>query len=337
MDQNYATQLIVGASAFTVLSQEWDSLAGQGMTDTPFQSLAYQRAWWTHLHPADAELVTVAVRHPDSSLAAIGCFYLRDETLYFNGCVEETDYLDLITRSEDAAICWRAVVSCLQTSALPWSAMSLCNIPAASPTRQVLPSLVNQFNLTFSERVAEVCPIIALPDDFDTYLETLDSKQRRELNRKLRRAEAAGVTTSVVESDEDIAVAVDEFLDLLQRSTFEKRDWLNDGRRALFHEVAAAAQHAGTLQLLFTAVEGRKTAALFNFDYRDRIWVYNSGLDPALFAALSPGVVSTASAIELAIRLGRSEFDFLRGSEEYKYRFGAVDTEVYRLELGRHA
>ncbi|MCZ7665852.1 MAG: hypothetical protein M5U34_00745 [Chloroflexi bacterium] len=37
------------------------------------------------------------------------------------------------------------------------------------------------------------------------------------------------------------------------------------------------------MQLLFMAIEGQKAATLFNFDYNGRIWVYNSGLDPAAF------------------------------------------------------
>jgi CelD/BcsL family acetyltransferase involved in cellulose biosynthesis len=123
----------------------------------------------------------------------------------------------------------------------------------------------------------------------------------------------------------------------LQKSTFEKRDWLNAGRRAVFHDVARAAQAAGTLQLMFCGIDGRAAAALFNFDYRNRIWVYNSGLDPSAFAALSPGVVLTSAAIERAIALDRAEFDFLRGDEEYKYRFGAVDVPIYRLLIGRSA
>jgi CelD/BcsL family acetyltransferase involved in cellulose biosynthesis len=46
-------------------------------------------------------------------------------------------------------------------------------------------------------------------------------------------------------------------------------------------------------------------------------------------------VVLTAKAIELAITNGRSEFDFLRGGETYKYRFGAQDTGVFRLQISR--
>jgi CelD/BcsL family acetyltransferase involved in cellulose biosynthesis len=105
----------------------------------------------------------------------------------------------------------------------------------------------------------------------------------------------------------------------------------------MFYEVARHSQKNSTLQLMFTSIEGRRAAALFNFDYNDRIWVYNSGLDPAAFSALSPGVVLTATAIEKAIELGRAEFDFLRGDEEYKYRFGAVDTNIYRVQLQKQS
>ena len=333
-----STELFVGEGAFATLAAGWDALAARGMTDTPFQTLAYQRAWWAHLAPPGATLLTVVARDEAGGLSAIGCFFALDGTLRFNGCVEETDYLDLIAPAERAEAAWAEVLSCLESVTSPaWTSLELCNVPATSPTRTILPALTATRGYEFHEAQAEVCPTITLPDTFDAYLESLDSKQRREVSRKLRRAEAAELTTTIVGPDEDVDAAVDRFLDLLQKSTFEKRDWLNDGRRALFHDVARAAQAAGTLQLLFCGVEGRAAAALFNFDYRGRIWVYNSGLDPSAFAALSPGVVLTAAAIERAIALGRAEFDFLRGDEEYKYRFGAVDQPIYRLSLHRPA
>jgi len=336
--ESMKTDLITGAAAFAKLAGEWDGVAGQGMTDTPFQLLAYQQAWWTHLQPAGSELLTITTRDEAGRLIGIGCFFTDGGRLHFNGCIEETDYLDLIAPAEHAEAVWRVTLDCLCTlDRSKWQGLELCNIPAASLCRAILPQLAPHYNLTFEEQILEVCPVIPLAGTFDEYLEMLDSKQRRELSRKLRRAEAADVVTDDVSGAADIDAEVDSFLNLLQKSTFDKRDWLNDGRRALFHDVARSAQAAGTLQLLFTAVEGRRAAALFNFDYKDRIWVYNSGLDPTAFSALSPGVVLTATAIEQAIARGRREFDFLRGNEEYKYRFGASDTSIYRLCLERAA
>jgi CelD/BcsL family acetyltransferase involved in cellulose biosynthesis len=332
------TELINGSSVFTLLADEWDALAQRSMTDTPFQTLAYQKAWWTHLHPENGRLHTITVRNEAQQLVAIACLYNLEGMIYFNGCVEETDYLDLIAPAEDAEAAWQAIFDCLCSSDFPdWHTINLCNIPEASPTRTILPQEAQRRGVPFQEIVHEVCPIIPLAETFEAYLGGISSKQRREIKRKLRRAVGAEAELVVVTSEDDIETAVTDFLDLLQKSTFEKRDWLNDGRRALFYDAARAAHKAGTLQLLFIEIHGKKAAGLFNFDYKDRIWVYNSGLDPALFGALSLGVVITAKAIEYAIENGRSTFDFLRGNETYKYRFGAQDSTIYRLHIERKA
>lgn len=324
---------IQGDQAFAELADEWDALAARGMTDTPFQMLAYQRAWWTHL--GQGELYTIVARDTGEP-AGIACLFLFDGTLYFNGCVEETDYLDLITPAERAPEIWRAVLDVISAPDFPdWRMIDLCNVPEASPTRTILPVEAAARGWSFETHIHEVCPIISLPDSFENYLEGLDKKQRHELRRKLRRAGAADVVLLQVTGEDDLEQEVDDFLQLLALSTTEKEEWLNPGRRAVFQEVAAAALEAGILQLLFLEIEGQKAAALFNFDYRDRIWVYNSGLDPEAFGYLSPGVVLTAEAIQSAIENGRSAFDFLRGSESYKYRFGAQDTTIHRVILER--
>ena len=328
------TELINGSDVFTALADEWDELAQRGITDRPFQTLAYQQAWWTHLHPENGRLHTITVRSEQKELLAIACLYNVDGVIHFNGCIEETDYLDLITTAEHAAAAWQAVLDCLCSPEFPeWHSLQLCNIPEASPSRTILAQEAQRRGFLFNETAIEVCPIIPLADTFEGYLDSIDSKQRREIQRKLRRAEGADAELVVVGPDDDVDTAVTDFLDLLQKSTFEKRDWLNDGRRAVFYDAARAAQKAGTLNLLFIEVRGKKAAALFNFDYKDRIWVYNSGLDPALFSALSLGVVITAKAIEYAVENGRKTFDFLRGNETYKYRFGAQDTTIYRIHL----
>jgi CelD/BcsL family acetyltransferase involved in cellulose biosynthesis len=92
---------------------------------------------------------------------------------------------------------------------------------------------------------------------------------------------------------------------------------------------------AGRLQLAFLEVEGQRAAAYLNFVYDNKVLVYNSGLDPARFSYLSPGVVLMARLIERAISEKRSVFDFLQGNEEYKYRLGGKDTRVYLATLSR--
>ena len=133
------TELIHGSEVFSVLADKWDELAQRGMTNTPFQTLAYQKAWWTHLHPENGRLHTITARNEQNKLLAIACLYNLDGVLYFNGCVEETDYLDLIVTAEHAEAAWQAIFDCLCSAGFPeWHAMDLCNIPETSPTRPIL-------------------------------------------------------------------------------------------------------------------------------------------------------------------------------------------------------
>jgi CelD/BcsL family acetyltransferase involved in cellulose biosynthesis len=326
---------IDGAEVFDCIGDAWDDLAGRGMTDTPFQRRAYQRAWWNHLGPG--ELHTLVLRDdPNSPLAGLFCFYIIDGLVHFNGCVEETDYLDLIAPAEQAEFAWRAVLDYLTGEmGNRWHSIDLCNVPAWSPTVAILERLAPEYGLQHERALHEVCPVIELPDTFDEYLAALDKKQRHEVRRKLRRAAGADVVYEIVDQEDDLEKAVDDFLSLLERSTPEKGAWLNVERRAVFHEVAAAACADGYLQLMFVTVDGERAAALFNFAYGKRIWVYNSGLDPDSYGWLSAGVVLTAHAIEQAIEDNYDVFDFLRGDEEYKYRFGATDTEIFRISLSK--
>jgi CelD/BcsL family acetyltransferase involved in cellulose biosynthesis len=50
---------------------------------------------------------------------------------------------------------------------------------------------------------------------------------------------------------------------------------------------------------------------------------------------LSPGWVLLAQVIQWCAEHGRSEFDFMRGDEDYKYRFGGVNKHVMRAKAIR--
>ena len=99
--------------------------------------------------------------------------------------------------------------------------------------------------------------------------------------------------------------------------------------------MSAETAQAGWLKLFFIEVNGIEAAAMLCFDYNNEFLLYNSGYDPEQFANLSPGNVLTAYTIQEAIRLGRIRYDFLRGDEDYKFRFGAQPEPVYDLSIMR--
>jgi CelD/BcsL family acetyltransferase involved in cellulose biosynthesis len=79
-----------------------------------------------------------------------------------------------------------------------------------------------------------------------------------------------------------------------------------------------------------TFLNGQPLGILFSFQMRDCVYLYNSGFNPE-YTHVSPGVVTIALDIKSAIEEGKKFYDFLRGDEEYKFRFGAHKRYTMRL------
>jgi CelD/BcsL family acetyltransferase involved in cellulose biosynthesis len=199
----------------------------------------------------------------------------------------------------------------------------------------MLPRLLREKSFHAETSLQEVCPIIVLPDNFDAYLELLDKKEGKEVQRKLRRAKGAGDALSwyIVNGEHHLDSEVDKFLSLMASSHPEKAQFLqNEQHRTFFKSIVPAAAEAGWLQMNFLEVMGEPVAGYVNFDYNNQILVYNSGLAPNKAPALSPGIVLLAYNIEHAIQNRREVFDFLRGDEQYKYRMGGQETQIFNLK-----
>jgi CelD/BcsL family acetyltransferase involved in cellulose biosynthesis len=221
--------------------------------------------------------------------------------------------------------------------ALNWRALDWYNLPEASPTLPVLEAESVSRGWTFTREVYQPAPYISLPADFDTYLAGIDKKQRHEIRRKLRRAAEHEVPVRwyLVEDEAKLESEMDGFFALMMQDP-AKEKFLTESMRGQMLATAHTALRGGWLWLAFLEVGGKKAAGAFNFDYDNRLWGYNSGVNRE-FIELSPGWVLLAHVLQWACEHGRSEFDFMRGNEEYKYRFGARNRFVIRGKVMRNA
>ncbi len=326
------------SGGFAALRPEWNQLLHESCCDTIFLTWQWQTTWWKHL--GEGELLLLGFRSEDGRLVGLAPLYYDNSDpdrriVRMIGCRDVSDYLDVVVATGHEEAVYRRLLHYLSEEAEPWDALDLCNIPQESRTFVLLQEMAEAEGYQTLVEVEDVCPIIPLPATWEEYLAMLDKKQRHEVRRKLRRAEGAGTRFLVVGSDHDLRAEMQTFIDLHQKSTPEKDAFMDPTMQAFFLDVAQVLHDEGWLQLAFVEMEGEKSASLLNFDYNNAILVYNSGYDPASFRHLSPGIVVTSQCIENAINLGRERFDFLRGGEEYKYRFGAQDTKVRRLLIAR--
>ena len=135
----------------------------------------------------------------------------------------------------------------------------------------------------------------------------------------------------VIDSTADIESETNAFFDLMVQDP-NKEQFLHPEMREQMTVTIRNAFERGYLWLAFLEVDGVKTAASLNFDYKNKLWGYNSGVGRE-HMELSPGWVLLAHVIQWCCENGRYEFDFMRGDEEYKYRFGGVNKYVMRVKL----
>jgi CelD/BcsL family acetyltransferase involved in cellulose biosynthesis len=342
-------------STLKSLEMEWNALLAESVTHVPFLRHEYLSAWWGTRGGGewpDSEL-TVVVARQDGRLAGVAPLFAAknldgDPALLLLGSIEISDYLDLIVRPTDLFDFIPGLLDFLahsgpaglsvpapEAGSKPWQTLDWQNIPEASPTLPVLKAEAGKRGWKFVQEQTYHTPYIPLRGDFETYLSGIDKKQRHEVRRKIRRAEESGSNLRwyCVSDEATLDAEVDAFLALMAEEP-EKAKFLTEAMRRQMHLACRAAFENGWLQLAFLEADGQKAAGYLNFDYLDRIWVYNSGIDRR-FLELSPGWVLLTYLLQWANENKRLEFDFMRGDEEYKYRFGGVDHFVVRAKVTR--
>jgi CelD/BcsL family acetyltransferase involved in cellulose biosynthesis len=314
----------------------WDALVARSRAPAPFSGWAFQTAW--HRAFAGAALHLFGVQGGDGEWVGLLPLYEATDPAgpvwRLVGGTDVADYLDLVCvrgREEEA---WVALLPVLAASAP--GPVDLRPIPAGSPTASILERLAPAAGLSCRVAVEDRCPVIALPATWDAYLATLSGKDRHELRRKLRRAEAGEPRVEVARTPEAVAALLDGFLSLHRLSKVGKARFMDAQMEAFFREIGGALAAAGQAALWMLWLADRPAAALFCLEYGDTVGLYNSGFDPEA-RAMSPGVVLIARTIEDAIARRFARYDFLRGDEPYKYGFGAVPTDVLRVTLARRA
>jgi CelD/BcsL family acetyltransferase involved in cellulose biosynthesis len=323
--------LTVQTGDFEGIEQEWESLLPHCVTDNIFLTPSWQKLWWNRFADG-ADLMLTCVRE-DDVLVGIAPLTMRDGVVSFLGDTDLVDYHDMLVRRGSEDVFYEALCDFL--FGLDWHTLDLRSLPEDSPSLARMSKLAESKGLTVDIEREDMAPVAVLPSTWDEYLSGLRKKDRHELRRKLRRLEGTDSPRQYTcQTPETVESCMKDFFRLLRASREDKDEFMTPAREEFFLDVARELSGKGQFRLYFLEIEGVRVASCICFDYADAFLLYNSGYDPE-YSALSVGLLNKALCVKEAIEMRRASFDFLRGTERYKYNLGAKDKAVYKMVVRR--
>jgi CelD/BcsL family acetyltransferase involved in cellulose biosynthesis len=329
-------EVFTAATAFCDLQTEWLRLLAQMPFQSVFFTPQWQAAWWHHFGNG-RQLHLLTVRSEDGALQGVAPLMFDPGAatlprLSLIGDLEVCDYLDLLIAPAWQHEVGRALVEALASQVGEDTELCLPNLAPRSLTPAALRDELVAHGLAVEMDVIETCPAIPLPSDWETYLTMLRGKDRHEMRRKIRRAMADARLEYEVASDApQVDAALETFFALHRMSREQaKRGFMTPAKAAFFRHMAHQLWAQGWLELTVLRADDLPVAALCCFTYGTTYAAYNASYHPD-YGHLSAGIVLFANRIQSAIARRFTCFDFLRGDEAYKYRFGAMDRPLYQL------
>jgi CelD/BcsL family acetyltransferase involved in cellulose biosynthesis len=324
------------SAAFDLLAHQWDKLLTCSSTNTPFLTWQWQKLWWSSWHH-NRHLRIITVSEESGKLFGLAPLYAEKkedkQVLMLLGSTDVCDYLDCIVGQGEEERFYRALLSHLVSSSekpvtLHFNSLqdhsAAISCFAADAHREGYPVEVNR---------EDTAPALALPCTVTSYLNTLTKKDRHEIRRKKRRAEKEGtVTFHKLVHPSQVMEIFPRFIDLFRKTAPHKDAFLTPEREQFFLSVAEEFSRRAWLELFVLSFDKKEVAYLLSFHYNDTLYLYNAAYDPD-YSSISPGIVAITYCLEDTISRGIKCFDFLRGDETYKYRFGARDNHLYRLTV----
>jgi CelD/BcsL family acetyltransferase involved in cellulose biosynthesis len=308
---------LVGGSELDSLVAPWRALAARVPDTSYFQTPDWVLSWW----------VTVGERAPTrvaywrderGELAAVVALSRARERLHRRIALSVPVYTNAGSGPGDADHCGPLVLPELWPDVNDWLAEAIgshsllvrnapSGLPLFSDARVVEATSCPRLDLRAAERN------IGRSSNF-----------RRQLRRYSNRLRESGVTFEWVPAGEVGPPVIDSLLRL------------HSGRRASAgRETSLTARHRDLLLLLgetarpvggpsaIVARDGADVVGVcYGFEWNGCFSAYQSGWDPA-YADRSLGTVLVYEALLGARAAGLHTFDFLRGAEAYKFRFGA--------------
>lgn len=340
-------QAITSEGELKTLAEEWHALLAETGQDSLFLTWEWVSSWWHHLG-SGSRLFLLCVRDLDAGLIGLAPFRIVEErppigpslrVIHFLGTRSPAwaDDLDIIAKRGREAEVLEAITNHLLARRDEWDVACLTDLGPEALSLRHLSERFHASGLPSTVEPAGVCPYLPLTEPWTTYEERARRKFR-DLGKYLKAIEHAGAALGVMDSREMLDRGLDALVVLNRKRVEAKADipsLSNPGFEAFVRAFCHAAAERGWLRLYYAAVGDQIVGVNLNFAYGRRVFGYLSGFDPA-WRRHGMGTCLFYHAIHHSWASGQAIYDFLRGEEEYKYRWTSHERRTVSLRVISH-
>lgn len=332
----------VSEDEFGNMRGEWNSLLEKSATNEIFLLWEWMYSWWDVFKNGSSKLYLLRGKNPPGETIGIAPFYLHHQTGFGNRerstirfCSSlETfpDHLDIIATREYEHSFAEAVLNYLIQHGQDWDLIRLEGVREDAVIKKYLTSgRPRQDGVLTTSIPSARCPYLLLDNTFEGYLRSFSSKKRQTLLRKrkiLMTREKALLKT--VHFDEEPEKHIQELFVLHNERAKRKgikTTFVGDALYRFHSKTVCYLLKEGKVILTVLYKEILPLVSYYCFKHNQKYYYFQAGLSDE-GEKKSAGGVLFSLIIEEAFKEGCKEFDFLRGSEEYKFYW----TKNYRKD-----
>ncbi len=342
-------QYLTDQYGFEGLKERWNELLARSASNNIFLTWEWVHTWWEVYSESKTQLLITV--EENGRLLGIAPLYVTRARYFGIRALNHvefmcsvgpcSEYLDfIIEKGHERDVVYAIMDKIFSDEMLQWDVMNLMSINANSVNLIWFIKYAQEklhYYETFGKRESAY---IMLPETTEKYYKKLSGNERYRLRRYRKTlVNDYSVSFNLVTSEEELENSLNVFINLHQKRWKGKggEGSFCDNRKEYiqFHrKVATLLLQNKWLYLAFLKVNNESVASQYNFIYGNKISYFQAGFDPD-WAKYHVGSILQSFVIEDIISKKISEYDFLRGTEEYKYRWtkttrASLDMSIWR-------
>lgn len=329
---------VIAENQFSLSKNIWNALLQNSSNNEFFLTWEWVYTWW-QVYGQGKELFIIFINDEWDNVLGIAPLYIKQRSIYFIGVGENVapEYLNLIIKRGFEEPVIKQLLGYLKQESLRWTITYFNDITEKHMLTDLLITGIKKENLpAYRNYAGTPCVYLPLPKEINAFWEQLSSKFRYNIKWGRKKIQEAPENKIRLFLDEPLPADVIENVFSLHNKRMEEKGGIgkfkSDSYKQFHTKLLERIPNYAAIGLLET--NKHPIAMIYCYHYSNKIYFYQSGFDPdSNLKKYSLVQLLLSYMIEKAISLRCSEFDFLRGEEEYKNRWSNLLRKKERIVI----